>query len=63
MENGKFIEKLRIDPATPSGMKGSNFSHYHLNGNGKHLTGNWPRLFTHKANKKWILMILIGTMP
>jgi RHS repeat-associated protein len=42
MENGKFIEKLRIDPATPAGMKGPNFSHYHLNGSGKHLTKNWP---------------------
>lgn len=42
MQNGKFVEKLRIDPATPAGMKGPNFSHYHLNGSGKHLTGNWP---------------------
>src|SRR5699024_5798246 len=42
IENGKFVEKLRIDPATPAGMKGPNFSHYHLNGSGKHLTGNWP---------------------
>jgi len=42
MQNGKFVEKLRIDPAAPAGMKGPNFSHYHLNGSGKHLTGNWP---------------------
>jgi len=42
MQNGKFVEKLRIDPATPAGMKGPNFSHYHLNGSGKHLTENWP---------------------
>jgi hypothetical protein len=42
MENEKFVEKLRIDPATPAGMKGPNFSHYHLNGSAKHLTENWP---------------------
>jgi hypothetical protein len=42
VENGKFIEKLRIDPPTPANMKGPNFSHYHLNGRGKHFTGNWP---------------------
>ncbi len=27
--NGKFSEKLRIDPATAPGMKGPNYSHYH----------------------------------
>ena len=42
MENGKFVEKLRIDPATPAGIKGPNVSHYHLNGTGKHYMGNWP---------------------
>jgi RHS repeat-associated protein len=42
IENGKFVEKLRIDAATPPGMKGPNFSHYHLNGGGNHLTGDWP---------------------
>jgi hypothetical protein len=41
-KDGKFIEKLRIDPPTPAGMKGPNFSHYHLNGKSKHLTKNWP---------------------
>ncbi len=42
MDKGKFIEKLRIDPATPGGMKGPNFSHFHLDGSSKHLTNNWP---------------------
>jgi hypothetical protein len=42
IQDGKFIEKLRIDPATPAGMKGPNYSHYHLNGSGNHLIGNWP---------------------
>jgi len=32
--NEKFVERLRIDPATLPGMKGPNFSHYHLNGFG-----------------------------
>lgn len=36
MENGKFVEKLRIDKGTLPGMKGPNQSHYHLNGKGKH---------------------------
>jgi RHS repeat-associated protein len=30
--NGKFSEKLRIDPPTPPGQKGPNYSHYHLDG-------------------------------
>jgi hypothetical protein len=34
--NGKFVEKLRIDPATLPGMKGPNYSHYHLNGKHTH---------------------------
>ncbi len=42
IKNGKFIETLRIDPPTPAGMKGPNFSHFHLNGSGAHLTKNWP---------------------
>ncbi len=29
--NGKFLERLRIDPATAPGVKGPNYSHYHLN--------------------------------
>jgi RHS repeat-associated protein len=28
--NGKFVERLRIDPPTPPGQKGPNYSHYHL---------------------------------
>lgn len=43
MQNGKFVEKLRIDPATPSGFKGPNQSHFHLN-NGGHIfdASKWP---------------------
>lgn len=37
---GKFNEKLRIDPATPPGKKGPNYSHYHLNNNGTHYSPN-----------------------
>ena len=40
MENGKFREKLRIDPATPSGKKGPNHSHYHLDGKRQHYSPN-----------------------
>ncbi|MCX5651696.1 MAG: hypothetical protein NTU45_09955, partial [Planctomycetota bacterium] len=36
MQDGKFVEKLRIDAATPSGMKGPNHSHYHLDGGSAH---------------------------
>ncbi len=36
--NGKYVEKLRIDPATPPGMKGPNYSHYHLDGKGTHYS-------------------------
>ncbi|MEP3245480.1 MAG: hypothetical protein ABJP65_07570 [Sneathiella sp.] len=39
--NGKFREKLRIDPLTPSGKKGPNYSHYHKNGKNPHYS---PRL-------------------
>ena len=38
MKDGKFVEKLRIDPATPPGQKGPNESHFHLNNKGKHYT-------------------------
>ena len=41
-EAGKFVEKVRVDPATPAGIKGPNFSHFHLNGKSKHLINNWP---------------------
>jgi hypothetical protein len=42
-ENGKFMERLRIDQATPSGFKGPNQSHFHLN-NGSHIfnQAKWP---------------------
>ena len=40
MEGGKFSESLRVDPATPPGKKGPNYSHYHKNGKGKHYSPN-----------------------
>ena len=36
MKEGKFQEKLRIDPATPPGKKGPNYSHYHLDNRSPH---------------------------
>ncbi len=36
--NGKFQERLRIDPATPPGAKGPNYSHYHRNAKSKHYS-------------------------
>ncbi|MBZ4421419.1 hypothetical protein [Myxococcus sp. RHSTA-1-4] len=36
--NGKFKERLRIDPPTPPGQKGPNTSHYHLDGKGTHYS-------------------------
>jgi hypothetical protein len=44
MENGKFIEKLRIDPGTLPGIKGPNSSHFHLDGGRKHIfdISKWP---------------------
>jgi hypothetical protein len=36
--DGKFKERLRIDPATPPGQKGPNYSHYHKNGKGTHYS-------------------------
>jgi len=38
MVNGKFKERLRIDPATPPGKKGPNYPRYHKNGKGKHYS-------------------------
>lgn len=38
MVNGKYVERLRIDPPTPPGMKGPNHSHYHLDGKGTHYS-------------------------
>jgi hypothetical protein len=40
IEKGKFQETLRIDPATPAGKKGPNYSHYHKGGKGKHYSPN-----------------------
>ena len=34
----KFKERLRIDPPTPPGQKGPNYSHYHLDGKGAHYS-------------------------
>lgn len=44
MENGKFVEKLRIDPATPVNMKGPGVSHFHLDGGKEHIfdISRWP---------------------
>ena len=36
--NGRFIERLRIDPPTPPGKNGPSYSHYHLNGGHEHLS-------------------------
>ena len=38
MQNGKFVEKLRVDAATPPGMKGPNYGHYHLDGEKPHYS-------------------------
>ncbi len=38
MVDGKFQEKLRIDPATPPGKKGPNYSHYHKDGKRPHYS-------------------------
>jgi len=45
MIEGKFVEKLRIDPATPAGMKGPNTSYFHIDGKGKHIFDltKWPK--------------------
>ena len=36
--DGKFKERLRIDPPTLPGQKGPNYSHYHINGKGTHYS-------------------------
>ena len=43
-ENGKFIEKIRIDAGTPAGFKGPNSSHFHIDGKSKHIFDGtkWP---------------------
>jgi hypothetical protein len=35
---GKSKEILRIDPATPTGKPGPEYSHYHLNGGPEHFS-------------------------
>ncbi|MGX9987250.1 hypothetical protein [Soonwooa purpurea] len=44
MENGKFKEYLRVDPATPTGMKGPERSHFHIDGTKEHIfdISRWP---------------------
>ena len=44
MNDGKFQEKLRIDSPTPTGKKGPEFSHFHVDGGKDHLTdlSKWP---------------------
>jgi hypothetical protein len=44
MIDGKFVETLRIDPATAPGFKGPNESHFHLEGGKKHIfdINKWP---------------------
>ncbi|MNB76487.1 putative deoxyribonuclease RhsC [compost metagenome] len=38
MVGGKYQERLRIDPATPPGTKGPNYSHYHLDQRREHFS-------------------------
>ena len=40
MVDGKFKEKLRIDPATPKGQNGPDRSHYHKDGGKEHYSPN-----------------------
>ena len=35
---GKYKEVIRIDPATPLGKKGPQYSHYHINGEHEHFS-------------------------
>jgi len=44
-ENNIFVEKMRIDPATPPGKRGPNVSHFHLNGKRRHYYNldKWPK--------------------
>ncbi len=39
--NGRFRERIRIDQATPAGLKGPNYSHYHLDGRGDHYSPSY----------------------
>lgn len=40
--NGKYVEKIRIDGATPIVKKEPNFSYFHMNQSGKHQIYEWP---------------------
>jgi len=44
LENGKYIEKVRIDPGTPANKKGPGVSHFHLDNGKEHITdlSRWP---------------------
>ncbi len=44
MQNNKFIEKLRLDSATPINKKGPGVSHFHLDGKKEHIfdISKWP---------------------
>ena len=48
-ENGKFKEQLRIDTAPPTGKKGPEVIHYHLDGGKEHHVpnGNDPGFNNH----------------
>ncbi len=37
-QTGKYVEELRIDPATPKGYKGPDYSHYHIDGGSEHYS-------------------------
>jgi len=36
--DGKFKERLRVDPPTPPNKKGPNYSHHHLDGGDEHYS-------------------------
>jgi len=43
MENGRFVEKVRIDPGTLPGFKGNSKSHFHLKNGPENFNPNsWP---------------------
>jgi len=51
MVDGKFRrESLGLDPATPAGKKGPNYSHYHKEGNTVSLHPNPGYFMKHAIN-------------
>lgn len=42
--DGKYVEIIRIDKGSKPGYKGPNNSHFHINGNKKHIfdVNRWP---------------------